>query len=166
MDPLSSSAATVHVGGTYEEVARAEKGVSNGQHPDQPFVLLSQQSLFDNSRAPEGKHTAWGYCHVPSGSDRNMTGAIEAQIERFAPGFGDLILERNSMNSQQFQTYNPNYVGGDIGGGGFGLKKIMQMGSRRPYTLGGGVYMCSSATPPGAGVHGMCGYHAVRAALD
>lgn len=165
-DPLSSSAATVHVGGTYEEVAQAEKSVSKGQHPDQPFVLLSQQSLFDDSRAPEGKHTAWGYCHVPNGSDRDMTEGIEAQIERFAPGFKDLILEQHTMSSQQFEAYNPNYVGGDIGGGGFGLKKIMQMGSKRPYSLGGGVYLCSSATPPGAGVHGMCGYHAVRAALD
>ncbi|MEA1902505.1 MAG: NAD(P)/FAD-dependent oxidoreductase [Actinomycetota bacterium] len=164
-DPLSSQAATVHVGGTYEEVEAAEREMSKGRHPDKPFVLLSQQSLFDETRAPVGKHTAWGYCHVPNGSDVDMTEAIEAQIERFAPGFRDLIIGRTTRSSPQFETYNPNYIGGDIGGGGFGLKKIMQMGAKRPYILGGGVFLCSSATPPGAGVHGMCGYYATRAAV-
>ncbi len=165
-DPLSSQAATVHVGGSYEEVAAAERVVFKGEHPDRPFVLLAQQSQFDDTRAPNGKHTAWGYCHVPNGSELDMTEAIESQIERFAPGFKDIILERSTRNTVQYQTYNPNYVGGDIGGGGFGLKKVMQMGAKRPYQLGSGVYLCSSATPPGAGVHGMCGYHAARAALD
>jgi phytoene dehydrogenase-like protein len=164
-DPLSGQAATIHVGGSYEEVEAAERAVFNGEHPDRPFVLMAQQSQFDDSRAPEGKHTAWGYCHVPNGSELDMTDAIESQIERFAPGFKDIVLERATRNAVQYQSYNPNYMGGDIGGGRFGLRKIMQMGARRPYQLGGGVYLCSSATPPGAGVHGMCGYYAARAAL-
>ncbi|MEE8406001.1 MAG: NAD(P)/FAD-dependent oxidoreductase [Acidimicrobiia bacterium] len=164
-DPLSAQTATVHVGGSYEEVEAAERAVSNGEHPDRPFVLMAQQSQFDPTRAPDGKHTAWGYCHVPNGSELDMTEAIESQIERFAPGFKDIILERSTRNAVQFQSYNPNYMGGDIGGGGFGLKKILQMGAKRPYQLGGGVYLCSSATPPGAGVHGMCGFYAARAAL-
>ena len=164
-DPLSGSAGTVHVGGRYAEVAAAERAVAKGEHPKNPFVLLAQQSLFDDSRAPAGKHTAWGYCHVPNGSDIDMTEAIENQIERFAPGFKDLILERSTRNTYQFQTYNPNYLGGDIGGGEYGLKKVLQIGEKSPYSLGGDVYLCSSATPPGAGVHGMSGYHAVRAAL-
>jgi phytoene dehydrogenase-like protein len=137
-----------------------------GGHPRRPFVLLAQQSLFDDSRAPEGKHTAWGYCHVPNGSGVDMTDAIERQVERFAPGFRDLILERHTRSAVGYESYNPNYVGGDIGGGVFGLRKLLQVGKKRPYTLGPGVYLCSAATPPGAGVHGMCGYHAVRAALD
>jgi len=164
-DPLSSQAGTVHVGGTYQEVEEAESGVFRGRHSDRPFVLLAQQSLFDDSRSPDGKHALWGYCHVPNGSTVDMTEAIESQIERFAPGFKDLILERHTRNAAEYQNYNPNYVGGDIGGGGFGLKKIMQMGSKRPYTLGGGVFLCSAAVPPGAGVHGMCGYYAARSAL-
>jgi phytoene dehydrogenase-like protein len=146
-------------------VAAAERAVSRGEHPRKPFVLLAQQSLFDRTRAPEGKHTAWGYCHVPNGSTVDMTDAIEDQIERFAPGFKDLILERSVMGASDFQAYNPNYIGGDIGGGQYGLRKVLQIGEKAPYELGGGVYLCSSATPPGAGVHGMCGYHAVRAAL-
>jgi phytoene dehydrogenase-like protein len=165
-DPLSPLAATVHVGGTFEEVEAAERAVFRGDHPERPFILLAQQSLFDDIRAPVGKHTAWGYCHVPNGSTVDMTEAIEAQIERFAPGFRDLILARHTYDSTQYQAHNPNLVGGDIGGGGFGIRKVLQMGSKRPYTLGGGVYLCSAAAPPGAGVHGMCGYHAVRAALD
>ncbi len=164
-DPLSGQAATVHLGGTYSEVEAAEKTVFQGQHPNRPFVLLTQQSQFDDTRAPLGQQTAWAYCHVPNGSDVDVTGAIEAQIERFAPGFRDLILGRHTRSAAAYETYNPNYVGGDIGGGGFGLKKILQMGSKRPYTLGDGVFLCSSATPPGAGVHGMCGYYAARAAL-
>ena len=165
-DPLSSQAGTVHVGGTYEEVEEAESGVFKGRHAERPFVLLAQQSLFDDTRAPDDKHTLWGYCHVPNGSKVDMTEPIERQIERFAPGFRDLILERHTRNAFDYESYNPNYVGGDIGGGGFGLKKIMQMGSKRPYSLGGGVFLCSAAAPPGAGVHGMCGYYAARAALD
>lgn len=164
-DPLSGQAATVHLGGSYEEVEAAERDVFNGEHPDRPFVLMAQQSQFDDTRAPNGKHTAWGYCHVPNGSELDMTEAIESQIERFAPGFKDIVLERATRNAVQSQSYNPNYIGGDIGGGRYGLRKIMQMGAKRPYQLGGGVYLCSSATPPGAGVHGMCGYYAARAAL-
>ncbi len=164
-DEMSPMAATVHIGGSYAEVEAAERDVFRGRHPERPFVLLSQQSLFDGTRAPEGKHVAWGYCHVPGGSTVDMTDAIEAQIERFAPGFRDLIIARHTRDAAGYQSYNPNNVGGDIGGGGFGLKKILQMGSRRPYTLGDGVYLCSAAVPPGAGVHGMCGYYAARAAL-
>lgn len=164
-DPLSHQSATVHVGGRYTEVAAAERAVTRGDHPKRPFVLIAQQSLFDDTRAPAGKHTAWGYCHVPNGSDVDMTEAMENQIERFAPGFKDAILERSSMGSMAYQRYNPNYNGGDIGGGQYGLKKVLQIGEKAPYSLGGDVYLCSSATPPGAGVHGMCGYYAVRAAL-
>lgn len=165
-DPLTVQAATVHLGGRYAEVAAAERAVSRGDHPKRPFVLLAQQSLFDDIRAPEGKHTAWGYCHVPNGSTVDMTEAIENQVERFAPGFRDLIMERSTLTSLDYQAYNPNFIGGDIGGGQYGLRKVLQIGSKAPYALGGDVYLCSAATPPGAGVHGMCGYHAVRAALD
>jgi len=164
-DPLSGQTATVHLGGRYAEIAAAERAVSRGEHPRRPFVLLAQQSLFDETRAPEGKHTAWAYCHVPNGSTEDMTGAIEDQVERFAPGFRDLILGRSTMGSVGFEAHNPNYIGGDIGGGQYGLRKVLQLGSKAPYDLGGNVWLCSSATPPGAGVHGMSGYHAVRAAL-
>jgi phytoene dehydrogenase-like protein len=165
VDPLSSQAGTVHLGGRYEEVAAAERAVGRGEHPRRPFVLLAQQSLFDESRAPEGRHTAWAYCHVPNGSDVDMTETIEDQIERFAPGFRERVLERSAWSSAAYQAYNPNYVGGDIGGGQYGLSKVLQIGARAPYDLGGDVYLCSSAVPPGAGVHGMCGYYAVKAAL-
>jgi phytoene dehydrogenase-like protein len=164
-DPLSGQAATVHLGGKYAEVAAAERAVSRGEHPKRPFVLVAQQSLFDPTRAPAGKHTAWGYCHVPNGSTIDMTEEIENQIERFAPGFRDLVLKRSARTSMDYQAYNPNYIGGDIGGGQYGLRKLLQIGNKAPYHLGGNVYLCSSATPPGAGVHGMCGYNAVRAAL-
>jgi phytoene dehydrogenase-like protein len=163
-DPLSNRTATVHVGGTYAEVAAAERAVSRGEHPHRPFVLLAQQSLFDDSRAPDGKHTAWGYCHVPNGSTVDMTESIETQVERFAPGFRDLILDRSTRDTKSLERHNANYVGGDIGGGVYGLRKVLQIGDRAPYSLGGGVFLCSSATPPGAGVHGMCGYRAARAA--
>ena len=165
-DPLSGQAATVHLGGRYSEVAAAERAVVRGEHPKRPFVLLAQQSLFDETRAPAGKHTAWGYCHVPNGSTVDMTEEIESQVERFAPGFRDLILERSTRGPLDYQSYNPNNVGGDIGGGQYGMRKVLQIGNKAPYDLGGNVYLCSSATPPGAGVHGMSGYHAVRAALD
>lgn len=162
-DPLSRRAATVHVGGTYAEIASAEKQVGRGEHPRRPFVLLAQQSLFDQTRAPEGKHTAWAYCHVPNGSRLDMTGAIESQVERFAPGFDDLIIERATHDTAAYESHNVNYVGGDIGGGVYGMRKVLQLGERAPYLIGDDVYLCSSATPPGAGVHGMCGYHAARA---
>lgn len=165
-DPLSGQTATVHVGGTYEEIASAEAAVFRGDHPERPFVLLAQHTLFDPTRAPDGQHTAWGYCHVPNGSGVDMTERIERQIERFAPGFRDRIIGRAVKGSTEYEAYNPNLIGGDIGGGRYGLGKVLQMGARRPYYLGGGAYLCSSAVPPGAGVHGMAGFHAARAALD
>lgn len=164
-DEWSPRAGTVHVGGTWEDVAAAEDTVHSGGHPERPLVLVAQQSRFDPTRAPEGKHTAWAYCHVPSGSDVDMTDAIEAQIERFAPGFRDLILARHTIDASGYQAYNPNYVEGDIAGGGFGIRKVFQLGATAPYRIGDKLYLCSSAAPPGAGVHGMCGYYAARAAL-
>jgi phytoene dehydrogenase-like protein len=164
-DPLSSKTATVHVGGSYAEVAAAERAVGRGEHPKHPFVLLAQQTPFDDSRAPAGKHTAWGYCHVPNGSTVDMTDAIETQIERFAPGFRDLIIGRAVRGPATQEQHNPNYVGGDIGGGVYGLRKVLQLGDSAPYTLGDDLFLCSSATPPGAGVHGMCGFLAARAAI-
>jgi len=165
-DESSGSAGTVHVGGTYEEIAAAELEVHKGGHPDRPFVFVAQQSLFDATRAPDGKHTAWGYCHVPSGSDRDMTAAIESQIERFAPGFRDLIVAKHTMNPAAYERHNPNYVGGDIAGGAFSARRLLQFAPEHPYRIGDGLYLCSSATPPGGGVHGMCGYGAARAALS
>lgn len=165
-DEASGRAGTVHVGGTYEEVAAAEAAVHSGDHPGKPFVIVAQQSLFDPSRAPDGKQTAWGYCHVPAASDKDMTMQIEAQIERFAPGFRDRVLERHMMGPSDFAAYNPNYAGGDIAGGAFSTRRMLQFGLQRPYLLGDGLYLCSSASPPGGGVHGMCGYHAARAAVS
>ncbi len=161
-------AGTVHLGGTMEEIATAEDEVSRGGHPESPFVLLAQQSLFDSSRAPEGKHTGWAYCHVPNGSTVDMTDRIEAQVERFAPGFRDLILARSARSPAVLEEYNPNYVGGDINGGIQDLGQLFARPSLRlsPYTTPlRGVYICSSSTPPGGGVHGMCGYHAAQRAL-
>jgi phytoene dehydrogenase-like protein len=164
-DEASGRAGTVHVGGTFEEVASAEQSVHRGDHAEKPFVIVTQQSVFDASRAPSGKHTGWGYCHVPSGSDRDMTSAIEAQIERFAPGFRDQILARHVMGPAAYEKHNPNYVGGDIAGGAFSARRVFQFGTTRPYRIGEGLYLCSAATPPGGGVHGMAGYHAARAAI-
>lgn len=161
-------AGTVHLGNTYEEIEAAEKMVSRGQHPEKPFVLFAQQSLFDTSRAPEGKHTAWAYCHVPNGSEKDMTAAIENQVERFAPGFKDLILAKYTMNTRQVEVYNPNYIGGDINGGVIDITQLFTRPSLSvsPYrTSAKGIYICSSSTPPGGGVHGMCGYHAAKQAL-
>jgi len=156
-------AATVHVGGTLQEIAAAEGMVWRGEHPERPFVILAQQTPFDPSRAPEGRHTAWAYCHVPHGSLEDMTGRIEAQVERFAPGFRNRILRRHTMSPADFEAYNPNYVGGDIAGG---EQRIGRLLMRNPYaTPLKGVYLCSAATPPGAGVHGMSGWHAALAAL-
>jgi phytoene dehydrogenase-like protein len=165
-DEPSRKTATVHVGGTYEEVAAAEHAVHAGDHPERPFVIVAQQSLFDTTRAPGDGQTAWAYCHVPVGSDRDMTAAIEAQIERFAPGFQDRILARHTMGSADYQAHNPNYVGGDIAGGAYRVRRLLQVGTSRSYRLGEGIYLCSSAAPPGAGVHGMCGYYAARAAIS
>jgi phytoene dehydrogenase-like protein len=161
-------AGTVHVGGTLAEVAESELAANEGRHTDRPYVLLAQQTVFDPSRAPRGKHTAWAYCHVPSGSTRDMTGAIESQVERFAPGFRDLVLARAVRNSGDVETHNANYVGGDINGGVQDLRQQFARPVARwtPYrTPRRGLYLCSSSTPPGGGVHGMCGYWAARAAL-
>ena len=165
-DDASGRAGTVHVGGTYEEIAAAERTVHSGEHSERPFVFLAQQSLFDPSRVPDGGQTAWGYCHVPAGSNRDMTTAIEAQIDRFAPGFRDRIIARHTMGPEAYENHNPNYVGGDIAGGAFSVRRMVQFEAVSPYRLGEGLYLCSSATPPGGGVHGMCGYHAARAAIE
>jgi phytoene dehydrogenase-like protein len=162
-------AATLHLGGSAEEIVAAESEVAKGRFPERPFIILAQPSLFDETRAPAGQHTAWGYCHVPSNSNINMTERIEAQIERFAPGFRDCILHRHTMTAPDFETYNPNYVGGDIGGGIQDLVQIVARPSLRvtPYAMPvKGMFICSSSTPPGGGVHGMCGYHAARAVLS
>lgn len=166
--PECRQAGTIHLGNTLEEIAASEKLTSQGQHPDKPFVLLAQQSLFDATRAPAGQHTAWAYCHVPNGSEKDMTTAIEKQVERFAPGFRDLILHRHVMNTSQMQAYNSNYIGGDINGGIIDIGQLFTRPALRlsPYqTSAKGIYICSSSTPPGGGVHGMCGYHAARRAL-
>ncbi len=161
-------AGTVHLGGTLAEIADAERAVARGQHPRKPFVLLAQQSRFDATRAPAGKHTAWAYCHVPNGSTVDMTVAIERQIERFAPGFRDRILARHRLNTADLEQYNANYRGGDINGGRADLTQLFTRPALRasPYrTSARGLYLCSSSTPPGGGVHGLCGYHAARQAL-
>ena len=161
-------AGTVHLGGTLGEIAAGEAAVSRGEHPERPFVLLAQQSLFDETRAPEGKHTVWAYCHVPNGSTVDMTERIEKQVERYAPGFRDRILAKSTMGPAELQRINANHVGGDINGG---LQDLWQLFTRpvvrlTPYsTPAGGIYLCSSSTPPGGGVHGMCGFFAARAAL-
>ncbi len=161
-------AGTVHVGGTLSEVAAAERAVAKGKHPEKPFLLVAQQSLFDPTRAPQGKHTLWAYCHVPNGSTFDMTERIETQIERFAPGFRDRILARHVMNTVELEQYNANYIGGDINGGVQDLWQFFTRPTIRlvPYsTPVKGLYICSSSTPPGGGVHGMCGYFAAQAAL-
>ena len=161
-------AGTVHVGGTLAEIAAAERQAWQGQHPERPFVLVAQQSLFDRTRAPGDQHTGWAYCHVPHASSTDMTRQIEAQIERFAPGFQDCILARALHGPAQLESYNPNYVGGDINGGVQDLRQLWTRPLLRfpPYaTPIDHLYLCSSATPPGGGVHGMCGFHAARAAL-
>jgi phytoene dehydrogenase-like protein len=161
-------AATVHLGGELDEIAASERAVAAGAHPERPFVLLAQQSLFDPSRAPSGAHTVWAYCHVPNGSGRDVSAAIEAQIERFAPGFRDRITARHVITAPELERYNPNYVGGDINGGLQDLRQLLMrpIPSLVPYsTPAPGVYMCSSSTPPGGGVHGMCGHLAALLAL-
>ncbi|MFL6516078.1 MAG: phytoene desaturase family protein [Chthoniobacterales bacterium] len=161
-------AGTVHLGGTLEEIAFAEKQVTRGEHPDKPFVLLAQPTLFDPSRAPEGKHIAWAYVHVPNGSTVDMTAALERQIERFAPGFQQCVLARHTIGCAELERRNPNLVGGDINGGSADLFQLIARPtfSFCPYrTAMKGIYLCSSSTPPGGGVHGMCGFHAANAAL-
>jgi len=163
-----SRAATLHIGGTFEEIVAAEADVGRGRHAERPYVLFAQQTLFDKTRAPAGKHTAWGYCHVPNGSTYDMTERIESQIERFAPGFRDCIIGRHVMSTAQMQSYNPNYIGGDISGGSQNIWQVLARPAVRlvPYrTPVKSMFICSSSSPPGGGVHGMCGYHAARVAL-
>lgn len=165
---LCRHAGTVHLGNTIAEIVASEQLAWDGGSDQKPFVLLAQQSLFDQTRAPRGKHTAWAYCHVPNGSTVDMTRAIEKQVERFAPGFTERILARHVMNPEQMEQYNPNYIGGDINGGAFDLGQLFTRPALRwsPYrTSARGLYVCSSSTPPGGGVHGMCGYHAAKRAL-
>ena len=161
-------AGTVHIGNTFEEIAAGEQQVWEGQHPETPYVLLAQPSILDATRAPAGKHVAWAYCHVPNGSEKDMTTIIENQVERFAPGFKDTILARHTLNSVQIEEYNPNYIGGDINGGVLDLAQLFTRPALRwsPYkTSAEGLYICSSSTPPGGGVHGMCGYNAAKRVL-
>jgi phytoene dehydrogenase-like protein len=161
-------AGTVHLGGTFAEIAASEAQVARGDHPERPFVLVAQQSLFDATRAPPGHHTLWAYCHVPNGSTIDMVGAIESQLERFAPGVLDLVLARHVTTSRDVEAHNANCAGGDIGGGANdGLQLLARpVLSADPYaTPARDLYLCSASTPPGAGVHGMCGLHAARSVL-
>jgi phytoene dehydrogenase-like protein len=163
-----SRAATVHLGATLEEIATSEAAPAQGRVVERPYVLFAQPSLFDPTRAPSGRHTAWAYCHVPNGSTADMTAPIEAQVERFAPGFRDRILARSTLSPADLERSNPNYVGGDINGGLANLSQLVTRHVARwsPYSTPlQGVFLCSASTPPGGGVHGMCGYHAARAAL-
>ncbi len=164
--PDCARAGTVHLGGTLDEIAASERTLSGPDPSERPFILVTQPSLFDPTRAPAGRHTAWAYCHVPHASTVDMTGRIEAQIERFAPGFSACVLARHSMSPAHLEGHNANLVGGDITGGAQDLLQLILRPTRMLYgTPLGGVYLCSSSTPPGAAVHGMCGYHAAHAAL-
>jgi len=159
-------AATVHAGGTYGEIAASEHSVDCGRPMSRPFVIVAQPSVCDPTRAPQGRHVAWGYCHVPLGSAEDMTRPIEAQIERFAPGFRDRILARHVLTPADLMQTNANLIGGDISGGAYTLRQVLARPSWRSYgTLDPGLYLCSASTPPGPGVHGMCGYWAARTAL-
>lgn len=166
--PACARAATVHLGGTLEEIAASERAPGRGLHPDRPYVLAAQPSLFDPTRAPAGRHIFWAYCHVPNGSALDMTAAVEAQIERFAPGFRDRVLARSAMACADMEAWNANLLGGDISGGLPDWRQLltrptMSLSPHRTPALG--LYLCSSSTPPGPGVHGMCGAHAARALL-
>lgn len=163
-----SEAATVHLGGTFAEIALAERDVASGRVPARPFVLLAQPTICDATRAPAGKHIAWAYCHLPRLSNEDMSAAIEAQIERFAPGFSRCILARHISRPHNLAAANANLAGGDVSGGACDLWHMLARPvlSPNPYRLGrSNIYLCSSSTPPGGGVHGMCGYHAARQAL-
>lgn len=167
-DAVCRKAGTVHVGGTLEEIATSEKQSSEGEHPEKPYVLVAQQSIGDNRRAPAGNHTGWAYCHVPNGSTKDMTEPILNQIERFAPGFRDCIIDTHAMNTQEIQAYNPNYIGGDINGGRADITQLFTRpaGLFDPYHIPDtNMYIASSSAPPGGGVHGMCGYHAAESVL-
>lgn len=159
-------AATAHLGGTIEEFAASEDAMRNGRIAERPFVLLAQPSLFDPSRAPEGRHVAWAYCHVPNGCDVDMLSRLEAQIERFAPGFRDCVLQRRTFSPAALEAMDANLIGGDIGGGAADLRQFLFRPTRKYYaTSAKDIYICSSSTPPGGGVHGMCGYNAAKMAL-
>ena len=161
-------AGTVHVGGTLAEIAAAEAAVARGDHPERPFVLVAQQSLFDPTRAPRGKHTLWAYCHVPNASTVDMTERILGQVERFAPGLRGRVLAVHARGPAALEAENPNLVGGDVGGGAQDFDQMFGRPAWRlvPYaTPAPDIYICSAATPPGGGVHGMCGHQAARAAL-
>jgi phytoene dehydrogenase-like protein len=159
-------AAAVHLGGSFEEIAASEKAVRNGQHADRPFVLLAQPSIFDPSRAPAGKHIAWAYCHIPNGSKVDMLERLETQIERFAPGFRESVLARRIFSPAELESMDANLIGGDIAGGAMDLRQFLFRPTWRHYaTSARDVYICSASTPPGGGVHGMCGYHAAKLAL-
>jgi phytoene dehydrogenase-like protein len=160
-------AATVHVGGSFDDIAASERAVRNGEVPSRPFVLLAQPSLFDDTRAPAGHHTAWAYCHVPGGSSSDMLQRIEAQIERFAPGFRDRVEARRVFSPRDLESMDANLVGGDIAGGAMDLRQFLFRPTWRGYaTSDPAVYLCSASTPPGGGVHGMCGFHSARTALS
>jgi phytoene dehydrogenase-like protein len=164
----AKNAGTLHLGGSFNEIAVAEQAAWSGKDPTQPGVILAQQTVMDPSRAPQGQHTGWAYCHVPAGSRTDMTRAIESQVERFAPGFRDRVLARHTMNTEAMHELNANYIGGDIGGGANSLSQLFTRPALRwaPYRSSArGVYLCSSSTPPGGGVHGMCGFHAAKRAL-
>ena len=166
--PRVKESAAVHLGGTLEEIIAAERLPARGEHSETPYVLLTQPTLFDPSRAPPGKHVAWAYCHVPHGSTLDRTDAIERQIERFAPGFRDLVLARSTQNSRALEERNANLVGGDINGGALSLGQLLFRPRLKldPYRISvPGHFLCSSSTPPGPGVHGMCGFNAARSAL-
>lgn len=166
-DPAIARAATVHLGGSLDDISASEATVAAGGHPDRPYVLFVQYHPWDPSRAPAGRTTAWAYCHVPAGSDMDMTGRIEAQVERFAPGFRDRILARSAMGPAAMEAHDANYIGGDINAGVQDIRQLLfrPTVSLDPYRAGRGVYLCSSSTPPGGGVHGMGGHLAARSAL-
>ncbi|HYG97657.1 MAG TPA: NAD(P)/FAD-dependent oxidoreductase [Terriglobales bacterium] len=164
--PECARAGTIHLGGSLEEIAAAERAVWFGRCPERPLVLVSEATRFDASRAPKGRHIAWTYCHVPHGSSVDMLSRLEAQIERFAPGFRDVVLERSIMNPEAFERHNPNLIGGDINGGAADLFQLFTRPTARLYgTPVEGLYLCSASTPPGGGVHGMCGYYATQLAM-
>jgi phytoene dehydrogenase-like protein len=167
-EPDLARAGTVHLGGTRYEVAASEREIARGRHAAKPFVLVSQPSVFDPTRAPAGRHILWAYCHVPQGSTLDMTEVITAQLEEAAPGFSDVVIASRGMSAMDYQAYNPNYVGGDFGTGAINVRQLLARpipGAKPWKTPLGGVYLCSAATPPGPGVHGMAGYHAARLAL-
>ncbi len=167
-NPEVGRAATVHLGGTMAEIVDAEEAVQQGRHPERPYVLFVQQTPFDPTRAPAGMHTAWAYCHVPNGSEFDMTDRIEAQVERFAPGFRERIIGRHVMGPASMQGHDANYIGGDINGGVADLRQFVArpVASLVPWaTPVDGLYLCSSSTPPGGGVHGICGLRAAQTVL-